>query len=227
MLWCGPFIRFKSRDLTPRQGMEAFFDANRSSIMRWITNASRIPHIHDICRELVIFQAKHPEFGPLWRVKASFPDGDPQFFEAAEQFTRLMRGDITPAQHSTLIHLLCQDIEQGPPDIFANYFTDDRVWRFEKINNMDPCVCLLVKSIAGPAVESLHLPPVVITDSRRDSYTRVATHLMRQHEGTTTPFILRMQACLWNVFPGQDLYYERAPQEPQVFVSHPLYGFIV
>jgi hypothetical protein len=225
MLWAAPISR-SIIGIVPRsqvrivnaRGMEKFFDANKAEVMTWIKNANQISHIQEILEHLAAAQADQPDIGPLWRVKAPFSDADPHLFEALITFHLLITRDISLTSHRTLIHLLCRDIELGPLETFTSYLTISRLEYAEGIP--DPCLRFLAQYVRGMGTRSPDHPLVEIKDPWKDSWARVATHLIEYHEGTHSQFILPLQASLWPALPDTgNTICERALREPNVLVS--------
>jgi hypothetical protein len=151
MIWVGakesPYYGRLTLDVASQpRGMEQFFEANKENPMEWIAYTDTMPGIHEILRHLGAALAKQPDIGPLWRL-VHFHNPDSHFLEALEAFDRLILRGVTPTQHRTLVDLICQDIELGPPESFLGWNGLDQLRRLAKLQ--DPCLQVLAKYI-GP-----------------------------------------------------------------------------
>jgi hypothetical protein len=128
----------------------------------------------------------------------------------------LSEDTITPAQHNTVIDLICRDFEIGPPEALQGVTNS---WKSILDDIRDPCLIALVQTniILDPGGISVFL--IRSDDWRKDSWTRIARYLMKHHEGTTSPSVLRYQALLLPFLPHQNELYERTLREPQIMVS--------
>ncbi|KIM32250.1 hypothetical protein M408DRAFT_20568 [Serendipita vermifera MAFF 305830] len=111
---------------------------------------------------------------------------------------------MIPPNHLTLINLVCQDIELGPPEDFIGYFTEARLEYLQAIE--DPCLQLVVKAVGGSALESLPLPFIDVSSPLKESYTRIARYVFKLQENTDALHTLPLCASLW------DFAHEQADQ---------------
>ncbi|KIM32246.1 hypothetical protein M408DRAFT_326879 [Serendipita vermifera MAFF 305830] len=178
-----------------QQGMEEFFEANRDLLNLWIICHFESPYTYEIFHCLARAQAEAPNFISFWRTRSG-GDVNPLFLEVLLRMNRLVKSDMDPSEHFTLINLLCQDIELGPSEDFIGYFTKSRLEYLHFIQ--DPCLQLLAKAVGGSAVESLHLPFIDVSSPWKESYTRIATCVFKLQENVDASYILPLCASLWN-----------------------------
>ncbi|KIM20066.1 hypothetical protein M408DRAFT_332992 [Serendipita vermifera MAFF 305830] len=214
MLWVTPVFHglLDEEKVVRTYGVEGFFDANKEIMMTWIKNSATIPYIREILYHLATVQAEVPTIGSLWRVPTPHGNNNPRLFEVFKEFQDLINGGVTAVQHLTLIHLICHDLELGPPEIFESGFTREHYHELDGYLR-DPCLRVIAQTITGSDIEPL--PTSFIgPDSTKDSWARIATHLMAYYEGTNSPSILRTQASMWSLISDQTAICERALKEP-------------
>ena len=221
MMWSSPFYHrsFNRMAVKHQLGMEKFFEANKTIVMGWIQGCDTVQYIQEILHSLALAQAEEPQIGPLWRSLPPQDGDDPRLIEALVAFTLLIRlRPVTPAQHYTLIDLVCRDLAYGPAEAFKDYFTP---YRLHDINKLpEPCLRLLGQSFAGSGGDSFSLSPAVATGPLKDSWARIAEYFMAHTEAASSPFMLKMQATLWSVIPRRAELCSRALLDPKVFVSY-------
>ena len=216
MLWASPVGWYTRREANV-VGMERFFETNKGTIIWWIWDCEDITYIREILGHLGVAQAEEPKIGPLWRVIPPQEGDDPGLLETLYAFDSIIRRDITPEQHCTLIDLVCRDLALGPPEAFKGYFTDHRLGQINDLR--DPCLRLLGQSYAESGRNSFYLSSQDIDGPLKDSWARIATYFMTHAEGTSLPSILRLQGSLWPVISNRWELCSTALRDPEVFVS--------
>jgi hypothetical protein len=223
MLWASPVNHgdLETGIVAWKFGMEKFFDANKTQMMTWIVNADEIGHIGEILEHLAVAQTEQPDFGPLWRVTTPSADTDPHFIEAMQAFEYLMNygSNISPARHRTLIDLLCRDIELGPLETFTHHLTLSHLsqlsgWLY------DPCLKFLAQYVERIGKRSFNIPLVKIEDPWKESWARIATHLIEHDAGANWRLLAPLQASLWHALPDSArAIIARGLREPKTLVS--------
>lgn len=179
-----------------------FLKKTKKILKRWMIGPYLGPQIYEILHYLGLAQAQAPKPLSLWRSTTSGGTNNLVFLEVLMQIDRIILScGIKDSDHFTMINLLCQDIELGPPEEFIDLFTS---YRGRVLHNIqDPCLQLLAKAAGGSAAESLRLPFIDVSSPRQESYTRVATHVFKIQENPEALCILPLCASLWHFAPKQ------------------------
>lgn len=201
MVWA-PFNWMFGMQKPKKPGMEAFFDENKAFIMQWVDNSPTHKYIVEILRHLCTAQGEQPGIGPLWRVSGLQKDVNPHLSEVLRFFDYLIRTGVTPADHLNLTTLLCQDVELGPPEDFKGSWSSQLLKEVEFIK--DPCLKFFAKYITSSDVESISFDFWDVNSSFRDSWARIAKHLIYQYHAADTPYVLQLQSVVWPTISDEE-----------------------
>ena len=181
----------------------------------WIIGADGIPHMLEILQYLATVQAKDPNIGSLWGETVPNQYNNPHFLEILQTFDSLMNNNCTQKNHSTMIDLLCQDLERIPRPDFTGYFTRERLDSFAKLR--DPCLRTLAACARGP----LFIRPPTPAEGYnqwRHSWERIVEFLLKVFPDSQACAVLQLQATLWPTYEFRSNLYLEALEKPAVLV---------
>ncbi|KIM31689.1 hypothetical protein M408DRAFT_20917 [Serendipita vermifera MAFF 305830] len=189
MLWA--YGSYFSAFIEERQGMRNFFDWNTTMIMRGTDQRHPNPYIHEIFHHLAHAQATQVDIGSLWGDNGSFLDR--RLVETLPIFDDLISRDVTPAQHCTLIDLICRDIELHPPE----RLTGAIVFQLSEIDPKDPCLAFLTAYACGVHDQCIRFLPAEGQNAWEQSWLRIVSFITMQEEDSRSPSLLQLKAALW------------------------------
>lgn len=173
-------------------GLDAFFDAHKLILMKWIDRIYDTRNLHEILHHLAVAQAEEQEFGSLWGIIPPHRDVDPRLVEVLSAFDRFIERGVTPDEHSTLVTLICQDLELSAPEVFEDYFSPNVLDSLRYVR--DPCLKFLALFTAGLDTHLVAYNTDITT--LRKSWARIATHTLRHHL-PKSEYVLRHHASVW------------------------------
>ncbi|KIM29773.1 hypothetical protein M408DRAFT_8026 [Serendipita vermifera MAFF 305830] len=77
-------------------------------------------------------------------------------------------------------------------------------WMFEVEFIKDPCLKFFAKYITSSDVESISFDFWDVNSSFRDSWARIAKHLIYQYHAADTPYVLQLQSVVWPTISDEE-----------------------